>query len=116
MAKLPWTHYVDEERADRFVHVFIVGECETCHGAIEEPNAAGIPRHAALGYRLTNLRRRLPESGHNEETEISDCENCRGRDLCEHEHGHDPDFSHPCIDCALEKADALGDMRKEGTL
>jgi hypothetical protein len=37
-----------------------------------------------------------------------------GRDLCEH--GHDLDCHHPCIECAVERADELGDMQKEGML
>jgi len=114
MAKIPWTHYVNENRADGFVHAFTVGKCETCHGEIEEPNAVGIELRTALGHGLKNLRRRLPEIGHNEETEISDCEDCRGRDLCEH--GHDLDCHHPCIECAVDRADGLGDMQREGLL
>ena len=113
MAKqLPWTHYVDEKRADGFVHAFTVGKCETCHGPIEEPNAVGIDRHVAFGYGLTKLLLRLPEIGHDEETEISDCENCRGRDLCEH--GNDLDCHRPCIECAVDRADGLMDAQREG--
>ncbi|KKN40330.1 hypothetical protein LCGC14_0734340 [marine sediment metagenome] len=111
---LPWTHYVDEKRQDRMVHAFTVGKCETCHGEIEEPNAVGLEGRAALEHGLTKLPRRLPEIGHNEETEISDCENCRGRDLCEH--GHEIDSGHPCIDCATALGDAMADQLRDGDL
>ena len=76
--EIPWTHYVNENRADGFVHAFTVGNCETCDEKIEEPNPVGLEGVVAIRNGLVQLPERLSEIGHNEETGISDCENCRG--------------------------------------